>query len=124
MTSILISVFIGIAALIHLAPVVGLFSVSRMENLYSVSLSDPTMALLMRHRALLFGILGAIMGIAALYPPWQSMAIGIGLLSAVSFLLLARGIASQSPRMNKVCLMDWVAITCLLVAVGLRLSNA
>jgi hypothetical protein len=56
MTSILISVFIGIAALIHLAPIIGLFSVARMEALYGVSLSDPTMALLMRHRALLFGI--------------------------------------------------------------------
>ena len=64
MTSILNSVFIGIAALIHLAPVIGLFNTSRMETLYGVSLSDPTMALLMRHRALLFGIVGAVMAIS------------------------------------------------------------
>jgi hypothetical protein len=120
MTSILISILIGIAALIHLAPIVGLFSVSRMETLYGVSLSDPTMALLMRHRALLFGILGAVMGIAAVYTPWQTLAITIGLVSTVAFLILAGKLSSQPAVIRKVCLIDWVALVCLLLAAGLR----
>jgi hypothetical protein len=123
MTSILISILIGIAALIHLAPIVGLVSVSRMETLYGVSLSDPTMALLMRHRALLFGIIGVVMGIAAVYPPWQTMAITIGLISAVAFLLLAGKSVDQPPEIRKVCLIDWVALVCLLLATGLRYLN-
>jgi hypothetical protein len=120
MTSILISILIGIAALIHLAPIVGLVSVSRMETLYGVSLSDPTMALLMRHRALLFGILGAVMGIAAVYTPWQTLAITIGLVSTVAFLILAGKLSSQPAVIRKVCLIDWVALVCLLLAAGLR----
>jgi hypothetical protein len=120
MSSVLISILIGVAALIHLAPVVGLFSVSRMEALYGISISDPTTALLMRHRALLFGLVGAVMAIAAVYPPWQTLAIALGLVSAVSFLLLAGKLPDLSPQIRKVCLIDWVALACLILAAGLR----
>ena len=48
-------------ALIHLPPVLGLLGVAQMERAYGVSLPGPDLAVLMRHRALMFGLLGGFM---------------------------------------------------------------
>ena len=47
-----------VVGLINLAPVLGVVSAQKLEAAYSVTMAGNDLAILMRHRALMFGILG------------------------------------------------------------------
>ncbi len=49
-----------IAAFVNLAPVSGVLSADVLEGLYGITLEDPNLVILMRHRAVLFGIVGLL----------------------------------------------------------------
>ena len=55
-----VAILFAIAAAVNLAPVAGVASNRRIESLYQVEVRDPNLAILLRHRALLFGIAGAV----------------------------------------------------------------
>ena len=59
MTETVIKVCLIVVGLINFMPVMGLFSSSILESSYSISLANNDLVILMRHRTLLFGILGA-----------------------------------------------------------------
>eukprot|EP01031_Cornospumella_fuschlensis_P027694 gene27694-33448_t len=74
---------------IHLLPVSGAMGASALQSLYGVSLADPNLILLMRHRASMFGIIGVFLGAAVVYKPWRPHAYAAGLCSMSSYLILA-----------------------------------
>ena len=51
--------------IIHLLPVSGFFGAERLSALYGISLNEPNLEILMRHRAVLFGLLVAFLVYAA-----------------------------------------------------------
>ena len=63
-----------IVGLINVAPVIGILSAQHLEAAYDVSLKGNDLAILMRHRALLFGILGAFVLYSAFNPSLQPAA--------------------------------------------------
>jgi nicotinamide riboside transporter PnuC len=75
----------------------------------------------MRHRAILFGILGLFFVYAAFQPPLQPMAFIAGFISVVSFLGIAWSVGEYSDAIRKVIFADLLAVACLLVAVILYL---
>jgi hypothetical protein len=48
-----------IVALIHALPLVGVMGAAKLTQLYGIDVQDPTLELLLRHRAILFGLLAA-----------------------------------------------------------------
>ena len=50
-----------IAGVIHLLPLQGVLGTGNLARLYGVAVSDPNTAILLQHRALLFGVLGVLM---------------------------------------------------------------
>jgi hypothetical protein len=111
----LVSAMLLIVAVIHLLPLVGVLGADRLARLYGLSLSDPNLVLLMRHRAVLFGLLGAFLVYAAFSPNVQTLAFVAGLVSVVSFLWLAWPIASYSAQVRQVFIADVVALAALVV---------
>ncbi|MDH4394605.1 MAG: phosphopantetheine adenylyltransferase [Limnobacter sp.] len=107
-----------VAAIIHLLPTMGVLGVQQLSTLYQLDLSEPNLAILMRHRAVLFGLLGAFLMWAAFKPELQLVAIVAGLVSVVSFLILAYGTGEYNPAIAKVVKADWIALIALLVAFG------
>ncbi len=79
---------IVIAGLINFAPVIGVMSAGQIESLYGIDLHDPAVEILLRHRAVLFGLLGGFMIMAAFKPQWHRAAIVSGLIAMLSFMLL------------------------------------
>lgn len=109
-----------LAAVIHLIPASGLLSVQRLHALYGLNLDDPTLVLLLRHRALLFGLLGTFFLIAAFVPAWRVAAAVVALLSMLSFIGLAGG--QQWPAaIQRVVSVDVVVSGVLFVALAARL---
>lgn len=91
MASYLISGLLVAVGLIHLIPVVGLFSPERLRGLYGISAEAPDLFLLLRHRALLFGLLGGFLIFAAFRPALQPLAFLAAAISMGGFLWLAAG---------------------------------
>lgn len=106
-----------LAGVIHLLPVSGVLGGDRLQALYGVAVSDPGLLLLMRHRALLFGMLGAFLIAAAWVPAIRTAALALGLFSALSFIVLAASGGPASAAIVRIVLADWIAVA-LLVAAG------
>ena len=107
------SLLVLIAAAINLAPAVGVFAPERMSALYGVDLGDPNLQILMRHRAVLFGLVGGVLLAAAFYPPLRVLGYAMGFSSMVSFLLIAWGIGGYGAEIRRVILIDELGIAAL-----------
>jgi hypothetical protein len=105
-----------LVGIIHLLPVSGVLGVERLAALYGVSLAEPNLEILMRHRAVLFGLLGLFLVCAAFQPSWQPLAIIAGLVSVVSFIAIAWSVGEYNESVQKVVIADIIAAVALVVA--------
>ena len=105
-----------LVGIIHLLPVSGVLGSERLTALYGVSLSDPNLLILMRHRAVLFGLLGLFMVYAAFRPSLQPLAFLAGFLSVASFMVIAWSVGGYNESIRKVVIADVVAIVALGIA--------
>ncbi|MFT5611510.1 MAG: hypothetical protein ACI9LU_002015 [Polaribacter sp.] len=120
MTQIIITVCLVGASIIHLLPVVGIFGAGQLAKLYGVVINDPNLLLLMRHRAVLFGLLGLALLWSALYAPVRSIVIVVGLVSTIFFVLLAMLGQTYNQQISKVIKADVVAVILLIIAAALH----
>ena len=104
-----------IAGLIHLLPTVGVFGSERLASLYGISIAEPNSEILMRHRAVLFGLLGGVLVLAAFKPALQPLAFVLGLISAASFLYLAWTVGGYNALLSRVVSADILALVCLII---------
>ena len=110
--------------IIHLLPLSGLAGDEQLRRLYGHSVADSNLSILMRHRAVLFGLIGAFLVYAAFRPVMQPVALIAGLVSVVAFLWLAWSTGGYNPLIARVVMADLVALVCLLVAAGIWLYGA
>jgi len=119
----LVSLSLLLVAAIHLMPLVGVLGPARLGMLYGLDFGDPNLAILMRHRAVLFGLLGTYFAFAAFRRRLQPMALLVATISVVSFLALAWSTGSYNAAVGRVVVADLVALVTLLVG-GLALLAA
>jgi len=105
-----------IAGVINFVPSILAFFPDKISSSYGVDISNTNYELLLRHRAVMFGIIGGIMIYSALTKRNYSMAIVIGLISMVSFFILYKFQQGEiNPELTKVMRIDVVGIVVLLV---------
>lgn len=104
------------AMLIHLLPLLGLFGNAGFEALYGLAAIDSGTTLLLQHRALMFGLMGALLGAAIWQRSWRSPAMALVLLSDLGFLLLAFAAEPLNAQLRRVAAFDAVAVTLICVA--------
>ena len=112
--------------IIHLLPLSGVLSATRLFDLYGISFDDPNLEILMRHRAVLFGLLGMFLLSSAFLPNLQLAALITGFVSVVSFLYLAYSVGGYNDQVNRIVTADKAALVCLLVgsiAYAINYSN-
>ena len=110
-----------IVSIIHLMPIVGFFGVNKLSSLYSITITDPNLEILMRHRAILFGILGALFAYSAFQAKLQPFALCMGFASVLSFFYLSYTVVGFNDAIRKVVIADVIALIALVVASGLYL---
>lgn len=115
----LIAGLIVIAGVINVLPVFGAVSAARIEALYGVEVANAATEVLLRHRAILFGLVGAFMILGAFRKPLQPFAIVGGLISMLSFLALYYTVGPRPAGLHSIMIADWVGIAALLVALPL-----
>ncbi len=114
-----ITLLILIIAFIHIIPILGFIGVLKLESLYGIVINDNNLEILMRHRAVLFGILGVFFTYAAFKPNYQPLTFVAAFVSLASFFYLAFSIGDYNQAINKVIVADVVAAICWGIAVGL-----
>ncbi len=113
-----------LVALIHALPAIGLLGPARLQQLYGVAVGEPNLELLLRHRAVLFGLLAALLGWAAFHPALHRLGLVAGLASVLSFVLLAQAIGPLNPALTSVARVDLVALALLAIAGATHLLQA
>lgn len=112
----LISAMLIVVGIIHLLPFAGVLGSEKLSALYGLSINDPNLVILMRHRAVLFGLLGAFFVFAAFRPAFQPLAFIAGFISVVSFLWLAWSTGNYNAQIARVFTADIIALICLIIA--------
>ena len=112
-----------IVGIIHLLPVSGVLGPERLSILYGISINVTNIEILMRHRAVLFGLLGAFLIYAAFKPALQSLALIAGIISVISFIAIAWSAGDYNDSVRKVVWADIVAIVALTIASVIYIIN-
>lgn len=117
----IVTLMLLVVAVIHLLPLAGVLGVEQLSKLYGIDASDPNLALLMRHRAILFGMLGVLLAVAAFVPALQPLAFIGGFISVFSFLLLAWLVGDTNAQVARVVRADVIAGICLVIGFSVHL---
>lgn len=113
-----------LCGLIHLLPFALAFMPDRIASAYGVEVSGSDMALLLRHRAVLFGIVGAIMVHSSLTRSNYLLATLTGLVSMLSFVWLFMHIGGINDSLRRIMLVDMAASLALAVTAVFFLRQA
>jgi hypothetical protein len=102
-------------ALVHLLPLQGVLGAGRLQSLYGLAVDGPDLVILMRHRAVLFGLLGAYQLWAIFRPAHRTAAFVAGIASLAAFLALALSTGGYNAAMARVV---WVDVAALVMAIA------
>ena len=85
---ILLRTCLFIAGIINLLPSILAFMPQKITASYGITLPDVNFELLLRHRAVLFGIIGGVLIYAAISKKYYDLSVVIGMVSMISYLIL------------------------------------
>ena len=112
-----------VVGIIHLLPLSGALGADQLTSLYGLSFNEPNIEILMRHRAVLFGILGFLFIYAAFNRYLRLPAIIIGFLSVVPFLAIALSVGDFNAAIQRVVVADVLALVALVAAAFIYLFS-
>lgn len=101
---------------IHLLPIAGVTGAAALGRLYGLTISDPNLLILLQHRAVLFAIVGLLQFAAVFRVEWRPLALAVGAVSILSFLLVALWVGSYNAAIARVVWADVLALGLLAVA--------
>ena len=104
----IISILFVAIGLLNLYPVVGVISADQLTSLYGISIGSADLETLMRHRAVMLGLIGSFLLMAAFRSSIQILAASIGLVSMSSFVILAYLASDIGADINNVVVADIV----------------
>ena len=123
MTSKIITLLIVVVGIINFIPIIGVLSSDLLTKLYGINIQDNNMLILMKHRALLFGITGGFIIYAAFQPTLHKMAFIIGFISMLGFVAIALQTGQYNSLLSRIVIVDIVASAFLFIAVILSFLN-
>jgi hypothetical protein len=108
-----------VVAVIHIIPMTGFIGVAKLQLLYGLPIENNSMEILMRHRAVLFGILGVFFAYAAFNPEYQPLAFIMAFVTIAAFFYLAISVGDYNDGIRKIVMGDIVAAISLVSAIVL-----
>lgn len=121
--NLIISISLMIVAIIHILPLFGAQGNNALNKMYGLVIEESNLSILMRHRAILFGIVAMILIYAIFFPMYRPMAILIGFVSVISFLILAWSIGGINDPLKRVVIADLIALISLIIATSAYLMQ-
>jgi hypothetical protein len=118
----LATILFVLVGLVNFVPIVGVLGAAKLEAVYGVPITHEDLLLLLRHRSVLFGLLGGLLIFAAFRVQWRALATVAGLVSMGAYLMLAWPLAAHGAAIQKVFWADAIAVV--LLVVGYLISRA
>ncbi|KUL93606.1 hypothetical protein DK26_22570 [Bosea sp. WAO] len=117
----LVAVGLAVAGIVNLLPTIGVAGVGWLRSLYGFEIASPDLEILLRHRALLFGIIGVLLLAAAISPGLRGVAVLVASASMASFVVIALLVGGFGPAITKIVIADIVGLLALVPAMFARL---
>jgi hypothetical protein len=110
------AVILFIVGAINLLPMIVFFDATKTAKLYGLPIEGESLVILMRHRAVLLGLVGFALIAAALKPEFRILAIAMALISKLAFIFLTFTHSNYSAEIRQVAFIDGGAIVLLIAA--------
>jgi hypothetical protein len=110
-----------LVALIHALPLIGVVSAAKVSSLYGIAVQDSNLEILLRHRAVLFGLLASFLAYAAFHRQLHSLALIAAWVSVLAFLALAVSVGNYNAALSTVVKADMLALALLVIATVVHL---
>ncbi len=114
---------IFLIGLINFLPVLAMFSLEQLSQAYAVDIVGNDLEVLMRHRALLFGILGGFVFFSLFKPIYRMPALIMTGLSMIGFLILVWTIGGVNSALIQITVIDFIGLLCLILALALKVFS-
>ena len=108
-------IILFISGIVNILPFFLTFLPEKISKSYGIQVLDMNYELLLRHRAVLFGIIGGILIFSSLTKKYYDLSTMVGLVSMVSFIILYFLIGNINMELKKIMLIDVVASLTLFV---------
>ncbi len=118
-----ISLTLVISGLINFLPIVGIFGSEKLDSLYGITIKDADLLILMRHRAILFGLIGTFMLASTWVKDWQIPAMSIGLVSMLSFVGISQSTGTSNVSIKRIEVIDTILSIALAVIFVYRVKG-
>jgi hypothetical protein len=109
----LVSVGLAVAGIINLLPTIGATGAGGLRSLYGFEIANPDLEILLRHRAVLFGIVGALLLAAAIRPGLREVAALVAGASMASFIVIALLVGGYGPAIGKIVIAGVIGLLAL-----------
>jgi len=112
-----ITICLIIVGLINFIPTIAIISAQKLEAAYSIKLISNDLIILLRHRALLFGILGGFILYSVKATYYQGAAMIMAGISMLGYVVLMFTVGGYNEALYKILIIDVVGIVILSLAV-------
>jgi hypothetical protein len=116
----IVSIVLFIVGIINLLPIIVFFDSAKTVKLYGVPTDGESLIILMRHRAVLLGLVGSALIYTAFKPEFRIFAIALALVSKLTFIFLTFTASDYTAEVRQVALIDVGAIVFLLAVLGIH----
>ena len=120
MTARIITTLLILVGLINVFPLLGVLSAEVLATAYNIPAPEGDLLILMRHRALLFGVVGSIVLVSAFRRQLQPTAMVAAFVTMIGFIVLTLGSGEYGQKIYNVMLIDVFSTVLLVVAALLR----
>ena len=120
----IVSIVLFIVGIINLLPIVVFFDSTKTVELYGVPIDGASLIILMRHRAVLLGLVGSALIFAAFKREFRIFAIALALVSKLTFIFLTFTASNYTAEVRQVALIDVGAIVLLIAALIIHFWRA
>lgn len=118
----LLPILLSLIAILHLLPAIGAWSDDWLLRLYGVRIDDDNLSVLLRHRGMLFGLIGGVILYTAWRPDLHTLALLLSGLSMVGFVVLAWPCERCYAQIGSVMRADLIGLAVWLLAALLHAS--
>jgi hypothetical protein len=101
---------------VHLLPLAGVAGPRQLDDLYGIGTVSGDVDVLLRHRAVLLGLVGVILVVAAFVRSLRVTATAVGVVSTASFIVVAMLGDTSTSELHRVVVIDIAAMGMLTVA--------
>ncbi|MEP0706723.1 hypothetical protein [Parvibaculum sp.] len=116
MYGIVVGLIFVLVGLLNAYPAIGMLGAKQLRGLYGIPMTDANLLTLMQHRAVMLGLIGVFLIVAAFRRELQPAGFVLGFASMLSFVVFARLQDEPSRYISKVAVADIAGSALLLVA--------